>query len=182
MGPGPNRFEALHFHDEAAARAFVEARMWPDGPVCPRCGERDRVGRMAGASTPPGACKCYVCRRRFSVVTGTPFAGSRLPLTAWLKAIELVAREERLTSGTLQRSLGVTRKTGIRLWDTLRRAHRAARLAGTPGTVSRGRPGPGPTILALWPGAPTMAAPTALGPPRGSPRAPVPGTSSRSAG
>ena len=29
---------ADHFHDEAAALAFIEARLWPHGPVCPRCG------------------------------------------------------------------------------------------------------------------------------------------------
>jgi Transposase zinc-ribbon domain len=35
---------ADHFHDEAAALAFIEARIWPTGPVCPRCGERNRIG------------------------------------------------------------------------------------------------------------------------------------------
>lgn len=29
---------AKHFHDEAAAYSYVEARIWPEGPVCPHCG------------------------------------------------------------------------------------------------------------------------------------------------
>ena len=33
---------ADHFHDEAAALEFIEARLWPNGPVCPICGETTR--------------------------------------------------------------------------------------------------------------------------------------------
>ena len=32
-----------HFHDEAAAFAFVEADLWPNGPTCPHCGGVDRI-------------------------------------------------------------------------------------------------------------------------------------------
>ena len=35
-------FSAPHFTDETAAYAFVEAHLWPDGAVCPRCGS---IGR-----------------------------------------------------------------------------------------------------------------------------------------
>ena len=35
-----------HFHDEKAAYAFVEARVWPNGPVCPHCGGVDRISAM----------------------------------------------------------------------------------------------------------------------------------------
>jgi hypothetical protein len=28
-----------HFHDEETARNFFEKLRWPDGPVCPHCGE-----------------------------------------------------------------------------------------------------------------------------------------------
>ena len=34
---------APHFHNEKAAYAYVEARVWPEGPVCPHCG---CVGRI----------------------------------------------------------------------------------------------------------------------------------------
>ena len=32
-----------HFSDEGAAWELVEKMRWPDGPVCPRCGDRDRA-------------------------------------------------------------------------------------------------------------------------------------------
>ena len=35
-----------HLQDEEAAYAWVEARVWPNGPVCPHCGEKERVGKM----------------------------------------------------------------------------------------------------------------------------------------
>lgn len=28
---------APYFHDEQAAYDFIEARIWPEGPVCPHC-------------------------------------------------------------------------------------------------------------------------------------------------
>ncbi len=39
-----------HFHDERAAYAYVEARVWPNGPICPHCGNADasRMKLMAG--------------------------------------------------------------------------------------------------------------------------------------
>jgi Transposase zinc-ribbon domain len=44
-----------HFHSEETAFAYVEARLWPKGPVCHHCGERERVGKLAGKSTRPPA-------------------------------------------------------------------------------------------------------------------------------
>jgi hypothetical protein len=40
--------DAKHFHDEEAAYAYLEARIWPNGPVCPHCGGVDRIGKMDG--------------------------------------------------------------------------------------------------------------------------------------
>ena len=42
-----------HLQDEAEAYAWVEARIWPEGPVCAHCGEKERVGKMAGKATRP---------------------------------------------------------------------------------------------------------------------------------
>ncbi len=44
------------FHDDEAARVYLEAQRWPDGPYCPHCGETDAVTRLAGKSTRPGVC------------------------------------------------------------------------------------------------------------------------------
>ena len=37
---------AKHFSDENAARLLLERMRWPDGPVCPICGQKDTVYRM----------------------------------------------------------------------------------------------------------------------------------------
>ena len=53
---------AKHFHDEKAAYRYVEARIWPNGPVCPHCGGVERIGKLTGKSTRIGVYKCYQCR------------------------------------------------------------------------------------------------------------------------
>lgn len=120
---------APHFHDEAAACAFVEAQSWPDGATCPRCGERRRVGRMRGRSTRTGTWKCYACRKPFTVRIGTPFEGSHVPLRLWLQAIFLGALGGDDGAARLQQVLGVTPKTARSLSARLRAARRAARLS-----------------------------------------------------
>src|SRR5580658_10845551 len=71
---------ADHFHDEAAALAFIEARLWPNGPVCPHCGEAARVGRINAKGFKIGMCKCYACRKKFSVTNKTVMESSHIPL------------------------------------------------------------------------------------------------------
>jgi hypothetical protein len=39
------------FHNEEAAYAYVEARVWANGRVCPHCGETERTGKLGGKST-----------------------------------------------------------------------------------------------------------------------------------
>ena len=34
------------FHDEAAAFAYVEAELWPNGPICPHCGGFERISAL----------------------------------------------------------------------------------------------------------------------------------------
>ncbi len=40
-----SRLSEPHFHNEAAAYAHLEALLWPNGPVCPHCG--NAAGRIA---------------------------------------------------------------------------------------------------------------------------------------
>ena len=45
------------FHNEVAAFAYVEAELWPNGPVCPHCennGGNAKIGRLQGKTTRPG--------------------------------------------------------------------------------------------------------------------------------
>jgi transposase-like protein len=118
-----------HFHDEAAAYRFVEARVWPDGPVCPHCGGVDRIGKMGGKSTRIGTYKCYQCRKPFTVKIGTIFESSHVPLHIWLQAIFLMASSKKgVSSNQLHRTLGVTLKTAWFLSHRIREAMRSGGL------------------------------------------------------
>src|SRR3954454_23272745 len=90
----------------------MEARVWPNGPVCPRCKGTDRVGKMAGKSTRPGVYKCYACRKPFTVKVGTVFESSHVPMRMWLQAMYLMCSSKKgISSNQLHRTLGVTLKT-----------------------------------------------------------------------
>lgn len=103
---------AAHFHNEEAAYEFVEARIWPNGPVCVHCGGCERIGKLAGKSTRIGVYKCYDCRKPFTVKVGTIFEDSRVALRLWLQAIFLIASSKKgVSSHQLHRTLGVTLKT-----------------------------------------------------------------------
>jgi transposase-like protein len=104
---------AKHFQDETAAYEYVEARVWPNGPVCPKCGAtKEHVGKLGGESTRIGTYKCYACRKPFTVKVGTIFESSHVKLHLWLQAIYLMcASKKGISSNQLHRTLGVTLKT-----------------------------------------------------------------------
>lgn len=100
------------FHNEEAAYDFVESILWPNGPVCPHCGSKERIGKMNGKTTRIGAYKCYACRKPFTVKVGTIFEDSHVPLRFWLQAIYLMcASKKGISANQLHRTLGVTLKT-----------------------------------------------------------------------
>ncbi len=112
-----------HFHDEAAAYRWVEARVWPEGPICPHCGGVDRISLMKGKSTRIGAYKCYQCRKPFTVKVGTIFESSHVPLQHWLQAMFLIASSKKgVSANQLARTLGCTLKTGWFIGHRLRKA------------------------------------------------------------
>jgi transposase-like protein len=117
-----------HFHNEEAAYAFVEARIWPNGPVCPHCGGVDRIGRLQGKTTRVGAYKCYQCRKPFTVKVGTVFEASHVPMRHWLQAMFLLSSSKKgISSNQLHRTLGCTLKTA---WFISHRIREAMRVTG----------------------------------------------------
>lgn len=120
--------DAKHFHDEEAAYAYLEARVWPNGPVCPRCGWHDRISKMGGKSTRVGVYKCYQCRKPFRVTVGTVFESSHVPLRLWLQCVHLMASSKKgISSNQLSRTLGVTLKTA---WFMSHRVREAMKVLG----------------------------------------------------
>ena len=122
----PSALSAPHFHSEEAAYAYVESRIWPEGPVCPHCGGMERISKMQGKSTRIGAYKCYQCRKPFTVKIGTIFEASHVPMNVWLQAMYLVAGSKKgISSNQLHRTLGVTLKTAWFMSHRIREAMRS---------------------------------------------------------
>jgi transposase-like protein len=114
--------------NEAAAIAWVEARVWPEGPVCPHCGGVERIGKMGGKATRIGLWKCYQCRKQFTVKVGTVFEDSHVPMNLLLQAMYLLCSSKKgISSNQLSRTLGVTLKTA---WFMSHRIREAMRVVG----------------------------------------------------
>ena len=117
---------AAHFHNEEAAYAYVEARVWAGGRVCPHCGSVDNSTKLKGKSTRIGVYKCKDCRKPFTVKIGTIFEASKVPLHLWLQAIYLVASSKKgISANQLHRTLGVTLKTAWFMGHRIREAMRS---------------------------------------------------------
>ena len=126
---GNSILSAAHFHNEEAAYRFVEARVWPKGPVCPHCGGVERNSPMNGKSTRIGTYKCYDCRKPFTVKVGTIFESSHITLRLWLQAIFLIASSKKgVSSNQLHRTLGVTLKSAWFMSHRIREAMREGAL------------------------------------------------------
>jgi len=121
---------APHFHNEKAAYAYVEARIWPEGPVCPHCGCFGRIYELKGKSTRIGVRKCGDCRKPFTVKVGTIFEASHVPLRFWLQAMFLMASSKKgISANQLHRTLGVTLKTAWFMAHRIREAMRDGDLS-----------------------------------------------------
>jgi transposase-like protein len=128
-----SNLNARHFKDEQAAYAYVEAWLWPNGPVCPHCGNCDakRITKLNGKSTRVGLRKCNECRKQFTVKVGTIFEDSHVPMTHWLQAIYLMCSSKKgISTRQLQRVLGGSMKTAWFMGHRIRLAMAPAADAG----------------------------------------------------
>jgi transposase-like protein len=122
-----------HFHNEEAAFAYVEAHLWPEGPVCPHCGNVDqaRIGRLTGKSSRPGLRKCYACRKTFTVRIGSIFEDSHFPLHLWLQAIQLICGSKKgISTRQIQRTFNCSMKTAWFLTHRIREIMKPADASG----------------------------------------------------
>ena len=112
------------FHDDNAAREYLETVLWPQGPVCPRCGVMgDRITKMAGKSLRPGVYNCKDCRKPFSVTVGTVMERSHIPLSKWLLAARLMAASKKgFSAHELHRSMDISYEGAWFLFHRLREA------------------------------------------------------------
>jgi transposase-like protein len=120
------------FQDDAKAREWLEARVWPNGPVCPHCGNADqaKITGLKGKAHRPGVYQCNeaACREQFTVTVGTVFERSKIPLSKWMAALFLLtASKKGVSAHQIHRSLAISYKSA---WFMLHRLREAMRQGG----------------------------------------------------
>lgn len=117
------------YTDETAAREHLEGLLWPEGPICPHCGnaDPDRIHKLQGKSTRPGVHKCRECEKPFTVTVGTVMERSKIPLHQWVYATHLLTSSKKgISAHQLHRMLGITYKSAWFLAHRIREAMRPA--------------------------------------------------------
>jgi transposase-like protein len=119
------------FHDDAKAREWLEAALWPNGPVCGHCGT---LGEATALDTRPGWYQCNACRKQFSVTVGTLFERSHIPLGKWLMAAYLLcASKKGISTHQMHRMIGISYKSTWFMMHRLREAMRDGKFPGALG-------------------------------------------------
>src|SRR5665213_1021607 len=113
------------FTDADKARVYLERQRWPNGPICPHCGNADpeRITILRGEAHRPGLYQCNECREQFTVTVGTLYERSKIALNVWLYATFLLCSSKKgMSSHQLHRMLGVTYKTAWFMTHRIREA------------------------------------------------------------
>lgn len=106
----PQTFQAMDewFRDEAACRGYIRKLRWPNGFLCPNCGNTGQPWEMTG-----GCLRCRTCRHETSLTAGTIFEGTRKPLRTWFLAMWFVTSQKNGVS-----ALGLQRVLGLGSYET----------------------------------------------------------------
>lgn len=116
------------FPDADSGRKYIESRLWPHGAQCPCCESGERVSVRQG-----GYYRCNVCKKDFTVRTGTIFERSHVPLHKWIYAMYLlVTARKGISSLQLSKQIDITQKSA---WFVLQRLREAC---GDDSTVLKG--------------------------------------------
>src|SRR5665213_2879637 len=119
---------------EADAYEYLESLRWPEKPVCPHCGvtndhyflkPTNGVSRTTtrGSESQRRVWKCKDCRKQFSVLTGTIFHGSKVPLQTWLLVFfEMCSNKNGIAAREIARKYGVAPKTAWFMTQRIREA------------------------------------------------------------
>lgn len=127
---------------EAAAYEFLERLRWDGKPVCPHCGESERVyfltpkngssrATRTGSMSERRVWKCgnrggeNPCGKQFSVLTNTVMHGSKVPVRTWLFVLfEMVSSKNGVSAREVERKYDLTPKTAWFLCHRIREAMR----------------------------------------------------------
>jgi len=106
------------FATESACQEALEKARWPQGFVCPRCGQ-GKACRLG----PRNLLQCSACRHQASVTAGTVFHKTHTPLVKWFWAIWMVAQDKGGVSALrLARQLELRYRTAWTMLHKLRKA------------------------------------------------------------
>ena len=103
--------------DDACLEWLLKSR-WPDGVKCEKCGKVTPHHRITGR-----ACySCQICGSHVYPMAGTIFQDTKFDhLKLWFKAVAYMSVTRcGISSRQLSRDLGVTVKTGYRMWKQIR--------------------------------------------------------------
>lgn len=125
------------FQDADQARLWLEARIWPNGPICPHCGTENEATLMKGKSHRPGLYQCNACREPFTVTVGTLYERSKIPLNKWLAATYLMmASKKGMSALQVGRMLGFSPKTAWFVCHRIRESLRDSNAGPMGGPMS----------------------------------------------
>ena len=117
--PKTSREFQTKFATEEACHQYLAACRWPDGFVCPRCGNR-RAYELKQLRR----WQCTGCRHQVSLTAETILHNTKTPLTVWFWAAYLMTTDKRgISALLLQRQLGLRRyETAWMMLHKFRRA------------------------------------------------------------
>ena len=106
------------FPTDDACLEWLFQKRWPNGVKCEKCGKVTKHYRIQG-------CPCYSCEfcgNHIHPMAGTIFEDTKFDhLRLWFKALSYMAVTRcGVSSRQLSRDLGVTVKTGYRMWRQIR--------------------------------------------------------------
>src|SRR5437588_1929452 len=120
-------FSEDRFTNEDAARAYLEASLWPEGPVCAHCGSL-KAPYANAAKRGVYRCSEKECRKDFTVTTGTVMERSHIALHKWVQAFHLMCSSKKgISAHQLHRTLKITYKAA---WFMAHRIRESMRDGG----------------------------------------------------
>ena len=128
------QFASLYGTEDQCREAVMRWR-WPQGFVCPVCG-----GKHYSLIKTRTLYQCTACRRQTSLIAGTIFAATKVPLGTWFRAMyHLTQSKGGISSIELGRRLGVTQTTAWKIKHKLMQVMRAGRRKASDRTDRGGR-------------------------------------------
>jgi len=130
-GLSMSEFQDRYGSEDKCEAALIDAR-WPQGFACPACGAgANSAFRREGRRY----WQCSACRHQCSVISGTIFESTKLPLTRWFVAMHLLTQSKNNVSALeLKRHLGVCYKTAWlvkhKLMEVMRQREDSRQLEG----------------------------------------------------